>query len=288
MKSTLKSKIFFGFLWTLPFFLVLASCEKTADNVEIPHNEPKPVVQSFLETGQDSVKLYLSQSNPVFYSTTNQTTEIKDAVVSISDGTNSVNLVYHPDASGFNRGSYDAVASALSFNSGNQINLNITLSDGKTLTSSCVLPAKPSFKIEFQEIVQSNGYGDKLLKFKFTDLSPNPENYYHIAAIVHGKQGNYIDEMELYDDSNYGGIYKISGGSSKTLSYYFWDNYMSIDSVKFYVLATDEHYYNYHKSVYAFEGDNPFAEPVIIYSNIKDGLGVFCGYNRNSQVVMLP
>ncbi|MBN2745336.1 MAG: DUF4249 family protein, partial [Bacteroidales bacterium] len=197
MKLLLNSKIVFGFLWSVSLIVVSVSCEKTADNVEIPYNEPKPVVQSFLETGKDSVKLFLSWSKPIFYTTTNPNEEIKDAIVSLSDGTNSVDLVYHPDASGFYRGSYDAVASALSFNSGNQINLNITLSDGKTLTSSCVLPAKPSFKIEFLEAIQNNNYGDQILKFKITNLSQNPENYFHISALIYEKQGNFIEERQL-------------------------------------------------------------------------------------------
>ena len=40
-------------------------------------------------------------------------------------------------------------------------------------------------------------------------------------------------------------------------------------------------FYNYLKylKLYRFYHDNPFAEPVPIYSNVKNGIGIFAGYN---------
>ncbi|MFQ5636990.1 MAG: DUF4249 family protein [bacterium] len=47
------------------------------------------------------------------------------------------------------------------------------------------------------------------------------------------------------------------------------------------LLTTSESYYNFHKSVDQQNAteDNPFAEPVPIYTNIENGLGVFAGYS---------
>ncbi len=53
------------------------------------------------------------------------------------------------------------------------------------------------------------------------------------------------------------------------------------------LLHTDEVYYRYHDAIPRQEdaGDNPFAEPVQIPTNISGGLGCFAGYNRSVVVV---
>ncbi|WP_337044471.1 DUF4249 domain-containing protein [Emticicia sp. 17c] len=49
------------------------------------------------------------------------------------------------------------------------------------------------------------------------------------------------------------------------------------------VLNTDKNYYNYHRSVRNNnrQDDNPFAEPVPIFSNVKNGLGCFAASNKS-------
>lgn len=56
-----------------------------------------------------------------------------------------------------------------------------------------------------------------------------------------------------------------------------------------FLLHTDENYYRYHDAINRQRdvGDNPFAEPVLIPSNIVGGLGCFAGYNRTTVVVKL-
>jgi len=53
------------------------------------------------------------------------------------------------------------------------------------------------------------------------------------------------------------------------------------------LLHTDEMYYRYHDAISRQQdtGDNPFAEPVQIPTNISDGLGCFAGYNRSVVVL---
>ena len=53
-------------------------------------------------------------------------------------------------------------------------------------------------------------------------------------------------------------------------------------NLSIFVAITDKAYYQYNKSVGSGRGlnnDNPFAEPVLTYSNINGGLGIFAGYN---------
>jgi hypothetical protein len=52
-----------------------------------------------------------------------------------------------------------------------------------------------------------------------------------------------------------------------------------------YLLETDEHYFRYHDSRLNDEGDNPFAEPNIMYSNVNGGLGCFGSYVKTVKRV---
>ncbi len=61
-------------------------------------------------------------------------------------------------------------------------------------------------------------------------------------------------------------------------------------NLSIFVATTDKAYYQYNKSVGSGRGlnnDNPFAEPVLTYSNINGGLGIFAGYNTTSVDVDL-
>lgn len=48
------------------------------------------------------------------------------------------------------------------------------------------------------------------------------------------------------------------------------------------LLNTDAQYYHYHRSIEQFRdaNGNPFAEPVLVPTNIQGGLGCFAAYNR--------
>lgn len=49
-------------------------------------------------------------------------------------------------------------------------------------------------------------------------------------------------------------------------------------------------FYDYQLSLFKFQDaeSNPFAEPSPVFSNVKNGLGCFAGYNRTEKVVVFP
>ena len=51
------------------------------------------------------------------------------------------------------------------------------------------------------------------------------------------------------------------------------------------LLHTDRNYFLYHRSLQQTRGDNPFTEPALVYTNVRNGLGVFAGYNQYTKVV---
>jgi len=60
--------------------------------------------------------------------------------------------------------------------------------------------------------------------------------------------------------------------------------------VEIYVANTDKAYYYYNTAIDKIRkaNGNPFAEPVLTYTNIKNGLGVIAGYNQSRIVVKVP
>ncbi|MBD0254725.1 MAG: DUF4249 family protein, partial [Cytophagales bacterium] len=54
-----------------------------------------------------------------------------------------------------------------------------------------------------------------------------------------------------------------------------------------YLLHTDRAYFEYHRTLRANADSNPFAEPVLLYSNVEGGLGVFAAFNRTTLEVKL-
>ncbi|GAB3913208.1 hypothetical protein GCM10028803_57050 [Larkinella knui] len=55
------------------------------------------------------------------------------------------------------------------------------------------------------------------------------------------------------------------------------------------VLQTDENYFNYHRArqQQRQSQNNPFAEPVLMPTNIQGGLGCFGAYNRSTMVMVV-
>jgi hypothetical protein len=60
--------------------------------------------------------------------------------------------------------------------------------------------------------------------------------------------------------------------------------------VEIYIANTDKAYYYYNTAIDKIRkaNGNPFAEPVLTYSNIENGLGVMAGYNQSRIVVKVP
>ncbi|MBC7571767.1 MAG: DUF4249 family protein, partial [Spirosoma sp.] len=56
-----------------------------------------------------------------------------------------------------------------------------------------------------------------------------------------------------------------------------------------YLLNVDENYYRYHDEVarQSKVRNNPFAEPVLIQTNVRGGLGCFGAYNKSTLVIQL-
>lgn len=266
----------------------LFSCEKTVDNVELPDIQPVLVAQSFLEVGADSVKVFLSRSNPIFYSTQYGFKDVTDAQVILTNGSQSISLTYQAGGSEWMAGYYFAPISSFSLDANKSYTLKIKSTLGDSVFSTCILPETPNVDLKLVSLDSTLSEWDTRYYYNYTfellSLNSQANNYYHIEAMGYSTDNgnNYADR---YMDYSVYGLYKMVPNKKELIVF---EAYNKVDSFDFHVLKTDEAYYNYHRSVNDFEGDNPFAEPVIIYSNIENGLGIFCGFNRKKYTVLTP
>jgi hypothetical protein len=49
----------------------------------------------------------------------------------------------------------------------------------------------------------------------------------------------------------------------------------------------DETYYRYHNALSHYQGVDLFTEPTLVYSNVENGLGVFCSYHSMMDSVVV-
>lgn len=260
--------------------ITIFSCEKTVDNIEIPNGEAKLVCQAFINADSAISKLYLSWSNPIFGENRYQFDTEKNATVKISRGSDVAVLPYVNDP-GMMDGYYVLNQSVMDIQAGDHLELKIKTQAGDSISSFCDVPQAADYTLTYtglDSIKESFNIGYYRYYYNFKVVTQSKDVYLHL-----GVNGLYFDgtnqyEESLYDNSENNGLYYIKANQQKVISFETWKPQ---NELLVYEAQTDASYYLYHKSVMSFEGENPFSEPVIIYSNIDNGLGVFCSYLQN-------
>jgi len=269
-----NNKIIFVLSVFLSFFLF--SCNSFFESdVDIPAEKPKLVVYSYLTAEDDTIKLSVQYSKPI-YTVTNYYTEfyppVTDATVKISDGSTTINLVYDAYQRKY-------VSAEMQVMAGKTYSLEVTTPRSERVTASCTVPASEVPVIEITSVENDPTYNfNKIINFRLRDIPGKGHFYRVLIAQIYSYPGlpefpPYIYNVpletgeEYFSDANKDGEYFIFKAVVQDLGE---DDYLT-----FYTSITDEHYFNFHKSVLGFQGDNPFSEPTPVYSNIEGGLGVF-------------
>lgn len=112
-----------------------------------------------------------------------------------------------------------------------------------------------------------NNFGDEIID--------GPENEYSIFPDTYFNGKEYSIKLSYFENS-YG--YSNSSGVYGAKQIY--------ERNEIHVQKLSKDLYNYLKylKLYNFYHDNPFAEPVPIYSNIKNGIGIFAGFNDEAKL----
>jgi hypothetical protein len=173
------------------------------------------------------------------------------------------------------KGSIDSVRSGSSYSSGsgggtiNYYNLtkriNITVNDIANEENYYAVAYYSQKVIQYKEYVN-----EKIVTQYILNQEPGSD-----FITDYKKDGNILDFVKA-------GVNMGSYSDDPKQQTYTYNPQTISHNLSIFVATTDKAYYQYNKSVGSGRGlnsDNPFAEPVLTYSNINGGLGVFAGYN---------
>ena len=292
-------------IWLLGRLLWLPACIKVS-GVEVPATAPKLVLSCFLSPQDTVLKVNVSTSVPIYNNSIgdNQGSWVDDATVTLSDGTSSVRLTLVKA----NTGEYITRATNLPILSGKTYYLNVTAPGGFQAEAFCTIPAQAhdavssirldstlidggigkeySLSVEWQD---APGEGDyyrlvaerpSTIQWSFdpTD-SDKPDTLYYPISFEQGEAYTRDLGQEgrrfLVKNGKFTSLFDPSGtGKTDGLE----------RKINIVLLTTDRGYYEYHRALDNYVGDNPFSEPVLLFSNVKGGLGIMSGYQRVTRV----
>lgn len=262
----------------MSFLFLGSACEKIVTNVDLPDYQPKLVVQCFISPEDSNIIVYVSESSPIFkVGPVYQDLKISDATVRITGQGQDAIIPYLSDHQ-----YYMLPKSAFPILSGATYTLQVSVPDGRSVSASTTVPSKLNTSLLINEINWIQGeFSDYEMNFRFQDL-PGAGDFYRISAYFSDTDTNLgiLNTYELFLEKGE----RVTSDLNKDENVFSYrvnySTYSKNNKVTLLLLTTNEEYYRYHKTVFSYVGDDPFSEPVIIYSNIENGLGVFCAYRK--------
>ena len=110
-------------------------------------------------------------------------------------------------------------------------------------------------------------------------IDAGPNNNYAIFTDDYFQGKEYSLQFQVFNGYN-GGGYGYNDPRNATLSSgIIYQRYI------IHVQKLSKEFFNYLKylNLYDFYHGNPFSEPVQVYSNVKNGIGIFAGYNDDAR-----
>lgn len=238
---------------------------------------------------------------------------VVDATVTLSDGSRSVILPYDNTSRPQSlRPYYNISATKMPIIVGRSYTLTVVTPRGERATSTCTIPGAVNLTGVTFDSLQSGNSQRYFVRARWRDEVGRP-NYYQTTGVfwftadcatcpqdtsnVTNRDFTYLsfddDNRGLFVDTDMDGAEMISGraylnGSNINPGLPFMSRYQKA-SVTVNLLNVEQTYYQFWSAVVRQRRvrNNPFAEPVIIPSNIQGGLGCFAGYNTASKNLVL-
>jgi hypothetical protein len=277
--------------------LLTTACETIID-IDLPEHERVLVVNAHFTPGEDW-EVFVSRTVDMNFR--GGTQWFTGAVVGVWSGDEKMGTLFH-DEMGVYRGSIPRPEA------GRAYSVRVRGAGLKEAIGTSTAPAAVPFEITHREIPGTGWHnpGQLEITIRFDD-PPGERNFYRLAVDVrHRVRGDeqmgpttftLRDEtiLDLFYDSPFeGGPRRMSEAFFRDVRFdgksqeivILVDRYHAFEDseVDFRVrLATlNEPFYRYRQSVELQRQteDNPFAEPVQIYSNVKNGVGVVDGYGE--------
>lgn len=303
----------------LALLLLLGSCNSLRNEVspeQLGLEQSKLVVTGFLCPQDTVLAVKVTRSSTVVgdsISLLQTGNNVTDATVTIADGNRSVRLLYNnirPDVDTTNQPYYSARARLLPILAGHTYSLTVTTANGLRATSTCTIPnAVDPTVIKFDSLAETQNPRQTeryYIRVNWQDPAEQA-NAYQVAGIfryttkINVREESYTslsfddDKRGLFTDDGLDGTVIASGrafitlnSSASTLQTGFYTQYNTA-SVIVNLLSVEQSYYRYQEAIIRQRRsrNNPFAEPVLIPSNIQGGLGCFAGYNNATKTLKL-
>jgi hypothetical protein len=286
----------------------LFSCETLINDVDpdrLPRSDSKLVVHGYLSPQDTVISIAVNLSTQLIGGSldlgNNTTVSLPDAIVTLSNQGKNIPLSFDSKS-----GTYRVKATGLPIREGQTYELKV-VRNGQTAESSCTVPKSvliQSIRKDSVEARASSSIKDYLYHIVWKDPE-GQANYYRVGGYIYQTQRvqtgpNIYENMpniqplnfrennrtgEFITDERTDGNLLVSI-AGRAYSYYsqgpspFTNHYIELI-----LLSCEKTYYDYHLAVRNFDGNNPFAEPSLIPSNIKNGLGCFAAYNRSTFVL---
>lgn len=290
--------------------LFLLSCESLIKEIDpsfLPETDSKLVVACFISPQDTVLAAKVTETKLLIGTTGDIRDDITNASVSLSDGSKNVRLIYNPKL-----GYYRALPSELPILVGKTYTITVNTPDGRQVNASTTVPNNTAIKevkidstavndfqqgnrvtnIEYDVKViwqdkadETNFYravSEFIILYKFPDPRNNKDT---IDAPV-----STIVDLRTIDDKNTDGQLLsldrtyLPTNIGANIQGQQIDLSKRLNKIKVGLFQTDIHYYSYHTSLRRQrENNNPFAEPVLLYTNINGGFGCFGAYNATWQ-----
>ena len=293
------------------FTFALLGCGSLVQDVSpdnLPIGTAKLVVHSYISP-QDTVLTVVVETpravigqRPVSYQ---YRQPLPNATVDLSEGTRTVRLVYSAKD-----GLYRAPIGSLPIVAGRTYTLTVSSPyNYPAITAQCTVPAPVTPTDIRLDSTINNQFGQNQRKYISRLLWKDPAgqaNYYRVTGqalrtqrqpvynskpprdtVITNVETIYFQNSSLFSDKSADGESFISPKAE----YSNYNNGPSNGLLQLRVVMTlnalDENYYRYHEAIdrQNTARDNPFAEPVLIPSNIQNGLGCFGAFNQSSLSV---
>lgn len=271
------------YLFYIIIVVVSASCNKQIP-FDDPGAEPKLVVISLIEPN-DSIAAYVSRSASILRP--GDVEKLNDVAVSLYENGTLVGDLEVDEA--------DVYSLDFQPTAGNQYEIRVEDDELESITSETTIPSPVSVSNITVEEVESLE-NDTFFRIAFDLDDPEEKNFYILYVVqvntdgtkdniafestepyfLGGSQDNYFwSGAEFRDDAFNGQKQRIEVDLD-------WFNPSQDLTYNILLITASEEHFLYQLSYRAYQETNgdPFAQPVQIYSNVENGLGIFAGHNK--------
>ena len=275
----MKNKILKYFVSAL--IISLFGCEK---EVPVPNelkSDPELVLYAELIANNGNIEFSLNKSKPIFNSENADTSAPIITKVILSKNGIPIDYTNYLTNINSSNGSYKIDLNGVTVIPGEKYKLEVFTATNKSIYGETIIPSYAPNEAKLTINNTSANLDDLTYKLQFQDKI-GVSNYYQTAYLSPNFHlETLLKNTELISDFNVDG--KLISSNNSVISYDDTNN--NYNEYKFYINALDFHQYKYLKTLYNYEGDNPYAEPQNLYSNVTGGLGcVFSSYYKEIVV----